>query len=83
MNSSQRRDGVFSFNMLNPQLSYKVDTKWRKDVLKDVNIYVSDKKDNVNLDLPESLPKLEKEREWSDYGIQELLGKFIDGNKKL
>lgn len=64
-------------------MSYKVDTKWRKDVLKDVNIYVSDKKDNVNLDLPESLPKLEKEREWSDYGIQELLGKFIDGNKKL
>lgn len=32
--------------------------------------------------LPESLPKLEKEREWSDYGIQELLGKFIESNKK-
>jgi hypothetical protein len=38
-------------------------------VLKDVNIYVSEKKDNVNLDLPESLPKLEKEKEWNDYGI--------------
>jgi len=38
-------------------------------VLKDVNIYVSDKKDNANLDLPDALPKLEKEREWNDYGI--------------
>ncbi|CAK93407.1 unnamed protein product (macronuclear) [Paramecium tetraurelia] len=59
MNSSQRRDDVISFNMLNLQVSQK----WRKNVLNDVNINESDKKDNVNLDLPESLPKLEKERE--------------------
>ena len=53
----------------NPSLVYKVDKNWRKDVLKDVNIYVSDKKDNTNLDLPDTLPKLEKDREWNDYGI--------------
>ncbi|CAD8190260.1 unnamed protein product [Paramecium octaurelia] len=74
MNSSQRRDGVFPFNMLNPHLSYKVDTKMSISMF-------SDKKDYANLDLPESLPKLEKEREWSDYCIRELLGIFIDGNK--
>lgn len=65
-----------------PSLTYKVDTAWRKDVLKDVNIYVCDKKDHQNLELPDSLPKIEKDREWTDIGIQELLGKYLDGGKK-
>lgn len=34
------------------------------------------------MDLPESLPKLEREREWNDYGISELVSKYIDGGKK-
>ncbi|KAM3146244.1 hypothetical protein pb186bvf_001589 [Paramecium bursaria] len=80
MNSSQRRDCVFRFNLLNPSLSYKVDKAWRRDVLKDINIFISDKKE-LNLDIAETLPKMDKEKDWNDFGVMELLGKCLGSNK--
>ena len=57
-----------------------MDKAWRRDVLKDINIFISDKKE-LNLDIAETLPKMDKEKDWNDFGVMELLGKCLGSNK--
>ena len=64
---------------LDPLLSTKVDNDWRKDFLKDINIFLSEKQSQEidHLEFPSKM-NLDKDRIWNDNGIQELITQIIE-----